>query len=242
MRKQLLFTFLLVLTFGVVNAQKKVEGNPKDLADVKEYNVVFDYSDIKVGKFKTEEDFLKDKMKKREEKEKGSGEKFKKSWFSDRDERFKPKYIESFNKRFDNGEVSVGENDSEYTMKIHSTWVYPGYNVGVMRHDAELTATVSFYKTSDPNNVILALTYKKVRGRGAMGNDYNSGYRISECYAKLAKEVAKFFFSLFLRMSANLFSVIVFQFSPGFGNKYFSPGLMVLSFQTKAMPGPQNPL
>jgi len=33
-------------------------------------------------------------------------------------------------------------------------------------------------------------TYKKVQGNGAFGNDYDEGFRISHCYAKLAKNVA----------------------------------------------------
>ncbi|WP_459210998.1 hypothetical protein [Aquimarina rhabdastrellae] len=193
MKKQLIVFLLACFTVIQYSSGQKVKGNPKALKEVKAYKVIFDYTDIKVGKFKTEEDFLKDKMKKREEKEKGLGEKFKKSWFDDRETRFKPKYIESFNKRFEDGELAVNENDEEYIMKIHSTWVYPGYNVGIVRHNAELTATVSVYKASEPDNEILSLTYKKIQGKGAFGNDYNSGYRISECYAKLAKSVAKYF-------------------------------------------------
>ena len=62
-------------------------------------------------------------MAKRDEKEAGTGEKFKASWFGDREKRYAPKYIESFNKRFEDGEIKVGMDmaDAEYTMKIHTT-------------------------------------------------------------------------------------------------------------------------
>lgn len=129
-------------------------------------------------------------MEKRENKEAGAGEEFKISWFADREERYEPKFIESFNKRFD-GEVRVAKDvDAEYTMKIHSTMMWAGYNVGIVRKNTKLEATVSVYKTSNPSEVLWSANYTKVEGSGAMGYDFDSGYRISEAYAKLAKEVA----------------------------------------------------
>src|SRR5690606_31196453 len=100
------------------------------------------------------------------------------------------KFIESFNKRFD-GEVRVAKDiDAEYTMKIHSTMMWAGYNVGIVRKNAKLEATVSVYKTSNPSEVLWSANYTKVEGSGAMGYDFDSGYRITEAYAKIAKEVA----------------------------------------------------
>ena len=131
-------------------------------------------------------------MAKRDEKEPGTGEKFKESWFSDREARYEPKFIESFNKRFDDGKVKVGKDfsDAEYTMKIHTTFLYSGYNVGVVRKNSKLEAVVSVFKTGEPSNVIFSAKYTKVEGNWAMGYDFDSGYRISEAYAKLAKKVA----------------------------------------------------
>ncbi len=45
-------------------------------------------------------------------------------------------------------------------------------------------------KTQKRQFVLFEGSYKDVQGNGAMGYDYNSGYRISECYAKLAKNIA----------------------------------------------------
>ena len=162
----------------------------KKLKGITEFNLVFDYTNLKVDKFETEEEFLADKMKKREEK--GTDEEFKASWFADRENRYEPKFIESFNKRFGNGEVRVekGLTSAKYTMKVKTTWIYPGYNVGVMRQPAKLNTTIYIYETSNPDAPILVVDYEKALGNGAMGMDYNSGYRISEAYAKLAKTLA----------------------------------------------------
>jgi hypothetical protein len=175
----------------VAQKVKVTEGSFKNLKGITAYNLEFDYSGVMIPKYDSEEEFLKDKMEKRDEKEAGTGEKFKESWFSDRPERYEPKFIESFNKRFKDGEIKVGmDMGADYTMKIHTTLMWAGYNVGIVRKNAKVEATVSVYKTGDPSKVIWSADYTKVEGGGAMGYDFDSGYRISEAYAKLAKEVA----------------------------------------------------
>lgn len=192
MKKQTILFALLLCTSMVFSQKVKVtKGDFKNLKGLTAYNLEFDYSNLSIPKYDSEEEFLKDKMAKRDEKDPESGEKFKESWFADRENRYEPKFIESFNKRFEGGEIKVGKDiGAEYTMKIHTTMMYAGYNVGVMRQNSKIEATVSVYKTGEPNNVIFSGDYTKVEGNGAFGMDYDSGYRISEAYAKLAKEIA----------------------------------------------------
>lgn len=193
--KKLLSTFLMLFCVSFMFAQKaKIqEGSWKNLKGITKYNLVFDYSDLEIPKYDSEEEFLEDKMAKREEKEAGAGERFKKSWFADREDRYEPKFIESFNKRFENGEVKVGKDvdGAEYTIKVHTTFLYAGYNVGVMRQNSKVSAVLTFYKNDAPDKILFQIKYIKAEGNGAFGNDYNSGYRISEAYAKLAKTFAK---------------------------------------------------
>ncbi len=192
MRKFVVMALLVVSANSFAQKMKVSKGDIKNLKDISAYTLEFDYSNLEIPKYDSEDDFLADKMAKREEKEAGKGEEFKKSWFADRQDRYEPKFIESFNKRFDDGEVSVSMEDADYTMKIHTNKIYAGYNVGVVRKNAEIDATVTVYETANPSNVLLEGKYSDVQGYGAMGNDYNSGYRISECYAKLAKNMAGF--------------------------------------------------
>ena len=193
MKKQLMLITVLLCSAVMFSQKVKVtEGSFKNLKGISAYNLEFDYTNVQIPKYDSEEEFLADKMAKRDEKEPGTGEKFKESWFSDREERYEPKFMESFNKRFDDNEVKVGKNiQAEYTMKIHTTLLWAGYNVGVVRKNAKLEATVTVYKTNDPSQVLWSANYTKVEGGGAMGYDFDSGYRISEGYAKLAKEIAK---------------------------------------------------
>ena len=194
MKKQLtIILVLLCTTFMFAQKAKISEGNFKNLKGITEFNLEFDYTDVQIPKYDSEEEFLKDKMAKRDEKEPGTGEEFKEDWFDDREEQYEPKFIESFNKRFDEGEVKIGQNldAAEYTMKIHTTGLYAGYNVGISRKNAWINSVITVYKNDNPDKAILKVTYTKAEGGGAMGYDYDSGYRISECYAKLAKAFAK---------------------------------------------------
>lgn len=191
MKKIMLVTFLLISTVSVAQKMKVVSGDFINLKGISEFNLVFDYENLKVDKFDTEEDFLKDKMAKRDDEE-GKAEDFKKNWFADRENRYEPKFIESFNKRFENSEVKVdkGLSSAKYTIKIKTTWIYPGYNVGVVRQSSKLNTTLFVYENSNPSKMLLTVDYEKALGSGAAGFDYNSGYRISEAYAKLAKTFA----------------------------------------------------
>lgn len=191
MRKLLLICCLFIVNTATAQKFKVTQGSFKDLSGIETYDLVFDYENLKVDKFDTEEDFLKDKMAKREEK--GTHEDFRKSWFADRTERYEPKFIESFNKRFKKGEISAYTNNSaaNYIMYVKTTWIYPGYNVGVMRQPAKINATVTVYEKANPLNILFKGDIVKVLGNGAAGFDYNSGYRISEAYALLAKILAK---------------------------------------------------
>lgn len=193
MRKQLsLIAFVLIATIAYSQKVKVTEGSFKALKGITEYNLEFDYEGVMIPKYDSEEEFLADKMAKREEKKPGDGERFKKSWFDDRAERYEPKFIESFNKRWKKNEVQVGKDMSsaKYTMKVHTTLMWAGYNVGVMRKNAKIEATVSVYETANPSNVLWSADYTRVEGGSFGGYDFDSGYRISEGYAKLAKEVA----------------------------------------------------
>lgn len=193
MKKFTTLALILLLSITAIGQKLSVlDGNLKNLKDIKVYTMEFDYTNVQIPKFDNEEDFLKDKMTKREDKKAGDGERFKKSWFDDRPNRYHPKFIESFNKRFDDSAVKVQEATADYTMKIHTTKLYPGYNVGIVRHNAEIDVTITVFETGNDSNVLFSGSYKNAQGGGgAFGYDYNSGYRISECYAKIAKTFSK---------------------------------------------------
>lgn len=193
MKNALFLTLLFVSTTIMAQKAKVTKGDWSSLKGITAYNVEFDYSNLEIPKFDSEEEFLKDKIAKREEKEPGTGEKFKKSWFSDREEFYEPRFIETFNDRYKDGKVKVGKDLSgaEYTMKLHTTMIYPGYNIGIVRHNSKIETTVSVYKNDSPDTVIFSVDYTKIEGQGNGGYDFNSGQRIADAYIIFARAFTK---------------------------------------------------
>jgi hypothetical protein len=197
---------LLLLVSSTVFAQKTtvVSGSLESLKGIKEFNLVFDNVFPNVNSF-TEEGYL-DAVTKKNPKEAtrvGSGdgsiagERFKKEWYSDKKNRYAAKFIESFNKRFD-GEVKVGENvtSAKYTITLKTTYIHPGCITANDHDSSRMNGFITITETANPGNVLLVYNFEMMKEKnmsteGYIGNfDPTSGGRISETYAKFAKEFA----------------------------------------------------
>ncbi len=189
--RKLLFTSIMLLCSIALLAQKGdvLEGSWESLKNTSTFDLEFDYSNVQIPDFDTEEDYIKQKMKDKEADEPGTGEAWKEAWFGDRQAHFEPKFVESFNKR---GDEKVGKdfNDAGYIMKVTTTRQYNGWNVGVMRKSARIDATISVFKKGE-TKPLLSVAYEDVKGGDAMGYDFATHTRVAEGYAKLAKSFAK---------------------------------------------------
>lgn len=191
MTKHLLL--LLFMATATLNAQKiKLnEGNIETLNGVNAYNVVFDYSNLQIPNYESEELFLKDKMAKREEKLVGDGERFRKSWFADRENLYEPYFIRYFNSYFImKRKIRIAENNlnSKYTIHVKSEMIYPGYNVGIWWEESKLNTIITVYETNNPAEIIFSTQLIKAQGK----TDYKGGIRIANSYGVLGKALAKF--------------------------------------------------
>ena len=81
---------------------------------------------------------------------------------------------------------------AKYTVVVYTKMIEPGFNVGVARRPAFINVVVDIVETSNPSNSIAKFTIDKVPGGGAMGYDFDSGFRISEGYAKLGKALGSY--------------------------------------------------
>lgn len=184
MRSHLILLFLIINAAAMAQG-KVITGDFKNLATIQSYNVVFDYTDMKVAHFANEEDFLKDKMGKREGEK---AEDFRTKWFADREANYEPKFVTYFNKRMESKGVAIGKNtDAKYTMQVKTVWLYPGYNVGVGLEEAKITAVISVYESANPANILLKIEYDKSPGIEPEEHAFDSGNRIAGAYEKLAK-------------------------------------------------------
>ncbi len=73
--------------------------------------------------------------------------------------------------------------DAKYTLIVHTTYVEPGFNVGVMRKNAYLNYKIDLVETAGKKSVA-EIILSNVAGGQFGGFDYDSGTRIAESYAK----------------------------------------------------------
>ncbi len=190
MKKQIVLIVFLLSTLIIYSQKIKVkEGDIKLFKGVDEYNVIFDYSNLEIPNYNSEEDFLEDKMAKREEKLTGDGERFKKSWFDDRKNLYEPYFIDFFNDYFImKRKIKVSKNNvaAKYTILVKTKMIYPGYNVVVGWEGAKLNAVISVYRTDTPNELLFSSKNVYIQGKAS----YNTGIRIANTYGILGSTFA----------------------------------------------------
>jgi hypothetical protein len=179
---------VVILVSASVSGQKiKVtSGNMNALAGLTQLRIEYDYSNLGVGKYDVEQDYINDKVAEMNKKEAGTGDTWKESWFNDRPARYEPKFEELFTKYAPFIE-SGQEVDANVTMKVHTTFIEPGFNVGVARKPAYINLEISFMSG---NEILVQMDILNSPGSGGAGFDFDTGWRISEAYAKAAKSLA----------------------------------------------------
>lgn len=184
---------LLTATLSLpLNAQrlKLTEGKLDLLKGQTEINTEFTYDNLKVGKYDKEDDYIRDKTEEYNKKEAGRGDTWAKAWKDDREARFEPKFIELFN---DKGSLKAVHNKSaKYTLVFKTSFIEPGFNVGVWRKNASMNGEVWIVETANPSTPLIKISVEKAQGRVFGGFDFDTGVRIAEAYADAGKALAKF--------------------------------------------------
>ncbi len=192
MKTKLLFltTCLAVVFSSAASAQKikKVEGDASELSGTKRMNMVYTFEDVTVGKY-SEKDYIEKKVTEYNQKEPGRGDKWKDSWEADKKNRYKPNFNELFEKH---SEIAAGDFPKEkYTMTINTNRIEPGFNIGIVRKNAEIDADIVITETAT-KRVVVAYNMLRAPGRSFGGYDFDTGFRIEEAFAKAGKEMAQY--------------------------------------------------
>lgn len=192
---------IALLLFSVVAFSQKITLKSGDLSGLKgqkSINISYDYSNMRVGKYADEKDYVAEKVKGYNEKEAGRGDSWKKAWIADRASRFQPNFEELLNKYLSKSGISVSSDNksAEYRFDIITTRTEPGFNVYVARMNAEIDIEVVVYKG---NAEVARIVSKGNPGRTYGGYDYDSGERIQEAYAKAGKEIGNFLSKKYLK-------------------------------------------
>lgn len=188
---------LLLTCFCVLSFAQKVsltKGDFTPLKGQKFINIKYDYSNVSVGDFKKEQDYIDAKVAEYNKKEAGKGDSWKTAWFNDRPTRFEPKFEELINEYLGRVNVAVSQNnkEAEYTIIVRLLFVEPGYNVYFSRKPAMINTEIDLVKTSNPSVVLGTLSAKNMPGSTYGGYDFDTGVRIAESFAKCGKEVGYF--------------------------------------------------
>jgi len=194
MKKSIFILFSALLLTGMcVNAQKITlkSGSFGPLKGQETLLVKYDYSNLAVGKFDKEDDYIAKKVADYNKSEAGKGEKWEADWKNDRSARFEPKFELLFNENIQGMKCDKQAAGAKYELLIHTIFIEPGFNIGVTRKPAFINVEITLKEVGTGKQVAL-VTVQNCPGRDAMGFDYDTGYRIEEAYAKLGKSMAGF--------------------------------------------------
>ncbi|MCW3124986.1 MAG: hypothetical protein JWO03_644 [Bacteroidetes bacterium] len=165
------------------------KGDPKILKGQK-LKVVFVYGGMMVGEMK-EADYVAGKVRDYNGKKTGSGDKWLAEWKGNRSSLFEPEFIKEFNYQGEKIKTSVqtAADDAIYTLVITTTYSEPGFNAGPIARAARINATCEFKDVK--GNTVVTMVLDNIASPTMMNDDFETSTRFTECYVRLAKEVAK---------------------------------------------------
>ncbi len=182
---------------SMLNAQdmKVLKGDFGALKGQKEVNVEFDFSKLTLMKEeKTEAQYVEERAKELNEKNKGVGDIWKKKWESSKELIWKPKFLELINVVLSKDKKDLtfqeGLTSAKYTLLVEAVWIYPGWDVAMMKKPAKVTTLIKLVETANKSNVLLELSSKEAPG-DQWGSNFSNESRIGEGFAKTGKSVAK---------------------------------------------------
>jgi hypothetical protein len=194
--KGLLFAGIFIFLTAGLNAQCKLKsGDVKVLKGQTVIGLQYDYSNMAVGKYKNEQDYVKDKTAELNKKKAGSGDDWAAKWTGDRTSRFQPMFEKNINGIVDNFGVSFkeGETGAKYTLIVRTTFTEPGFNAVVgVRKNAYVSLVIDIVETANPSTPVAVIDMKKEESINMMGYDYDTGARIQSCYDRAGEELGKF--------------------------------------------------
>jgi hypothetical protein len=194
----MLKNFILVIalvSFSIAGFAQRITQKSGSVAVLKgqtTLNVEYDYSNFGVGKFENEADFVSKKVEEHNAKEAGKGDEWKEGWISARENRYEPKFEELFNKGAEKLGLKVvgGDKTAKYTLIVRTTFLEPGFNVGVMRKPASVNFEFDIVETASPSKKVSEQSLNNVPGAQFGGYDFDIGSRVAESYAKAGKVLA----------------------------------------------------
>jgi len=163
-------TLILILLYASIYAQKMkiVQGNFDFIVGQKEINVEFVYDHMKLMKDNlTNDEYITKHSADLENKTRGKGKTWTKSWNSSRELIWNPKFLELMNRYLDEKQgifFDEALSEAKYTLIVETVWLYPGWDAGIMKQHAKVTTMLYFVETANKDNVLAQVSSKNAPG------------------------------------------------------------------------------
>jgi hypothetical protein len=118
----------------------------------------------------------------------GKGDEWAKAWKDDRETLYEPGFIKEFEKY---GSLQP-DPKSKFTLIFKTTNTEPGFNVGFMRHNAEISGVAWIVETANKSHVIAKISVTNSPGGSFFENDYATDERIATAYSEAGRGVGYF--------------------------------------------------
>jgi hypothetical protein len=118
----------------------------------------------------------------------GKGDEWAKAWKDDRETLYEP----GFTKEFEKYGGFQPDPKSKYTLIFKTTNTEPGFNVGFMRHNAEISGVAWIVETANKSHVIAKISVINSPGGSFFENDYATDERISTAYSEAGRGLGYF--------------------------------------------------
>jgi hypothetical protein len=185
----LAFIFSSSLNYG----QELKSGDLKVLKGQTVINLQYDYSNMAVGKYKSESEYVNERTAEMNKEIAGSGDNWAMSWVNDRTAKFQPVFETKLNSKLTDEKIVASENNqaAKYTMIIHTTFTEPGWNVGVSRDYAQINVEVSLVESAAKDKPLAIISMENLKDIGG-GFIFDTGSRIKTCYDRAGTNLGKF--------------------------------------------------
>jgi hypothetical protein len=113
----------------------------------------------------------------------GKGDEWAKAWKDDRETLYEPGFIKEFEKY---GGLQP-DAKSKFTLIFKTTNTEPGFNIGFMRHNAEISGVAWIVETANKSHVIAKISVTNSPGGSFFENDYATDERIATAYSEAGR-------------------------------------------------------
>ncbi len=192
---------LIAATRGFGQKVKLEDGDLSPLKSEKTIAFAFTYDSMSMGSThghppgpghshapQTEAEYVAKHTADYNKKSPGKGDEWAKAWKDDREALYEP----AFTKEFEKYGSLQPDPKSKYTLIFKTTNTEPGFNIGFMRHNAEISGVAWIVETANKSHVIAKISVLNAPGGSFFENDYATDERIATAYSEAGRGVGYF--------------------------------------------------